>query len=489
MHSIDLLNVLSEEEQDICYKQFRFFVDLCNILPANSSRLHSYFVDCCLMPFGYIGGVNDVYACLKEVETTPESMYITISLVTPLMAFTDGFFFSYGDEYNRNIPQNFYSCIRQEYRPYYYEYTTEVYDEDPLAKELLQHKIGVWFKARLAMTTSINGEYGIPGVLHFGGSEEFSSDVSLILENKDIADACDKLNEIYHVDLKVDKTGYSNYLSRNFNNTNSKFNVHVMNMGQANCIHITDTITKNTMFFDTGKPWRAYFDRKNKVSVHNTDYDPGSNLLKNLSRLKKYNPNCIVISHWHYDHFSAYTHLDYYKKNITWLVPWVSSEKEITSACRLVKYLQNKKTSHTVYCLDGEGLLYNDSNGLQIWKGQKTSDPNTGSIILRIRNTLFPGDSLYRYWPDDLVDSLGSISNLIVPHHGSSISQSLAAYQRNVLVIHSFSNSTDKNAYVSVGFNIYNHPNFDHLDDLGHKGFTNYITQYSNRNFYRFIIP
>ena len=488
MDSTDLLNVLSEEEHDMCYKQFRFFVELCNILPANSSRLHSYFVDCCLMPFGYILGLNDVYACLKEIETTPESMYITISLVTPLMAFTDSLFFSNGDDNSRSIPRGFYHCIRQEYRPYYYEYTTEIYDEDFLAKELLQHEIGVWFKARLTMTTLQEDESGIPGVLHFGGSEEFSSDVSLILENKDITEACEKLNEIYHVDLKADKKGYSDYLTKNFNNPNSKFNVRVMNMGQANCIHITDTVTKNTMFFDIGKPWGAYYDRKNKVSVHNTDYDPGSNLLNNLSRLKKYNPNCIVISHWHYDHFSAYTHLDYYNKNITWLVPWVSSEKEITSACRLVKYLLKKKACHTVYCLDGEGLLYSDSNDLQIWKGQKTSDPNTGSIILRIKNALFPGDSLYKYWPDDLVSSLGSISNLIVPHHGSSISQSLPAYQRNVLVIHSFSNSTDKNAYVSVGFNIYNHPNSIHLDDLDIKGFTCHKTQNSNKNFYRFII-
>ena len=165
-------------------------------------------------------------------------------------------------------------------------------------------------------------------------------------------------------------------------------------------------------------------------------------------------------------------------------MPKIRNDADIKSANRLFKYLINQNTE--VYYLSSIGQIYDNSFGFQLLRSKHAnkSDPNSRGLILRIKDTLFPGDCLYRFWPDELTNNLNDINRLIVPHHSSKLDPGLA---KNLKIFSLFNKTAGKDAYISVGFNTYNHPNQDHIDELTKASFNLYLTS-NTRSYYEFDI-
>ena len=62
-----------------------------------------------------------------------------------------------------------------------------------------------------------------------------------------------------------------------------------------------------------------------------------------------------------------------------------------------------------------------DAKSAALYRGIGT-EKNSGSYILKLGNTIFPGDCLYRFFPQELLNQVNNtLINLVVPHHGSKL--------------------------------------------------------------------
>ena len=462
-----------------------------SIKSSYKKKRHNLFVQTCLAPRAYLSGDDEVYAFINEIETIDDVNYITISLVTPQMAYTDNEFF--GENY-RN--QN--DLWKSEYRPYYYEFSTVLNTKDSMLVNEYYFQ-NEWFRARLVrsekdkqlmysncVTKPAIGDY-VQGVVNFGGSESFSDVLFLVFESELIKDSVRKgLADLYSVNLNQQQSPDA-YLKTTFGEHKDKYSVNVLNVGQANCIHIKNIRSNASMFFDIGRPLKGY---KTKSGwVRNADLKSGKSIVTTLGLLDKYKPDCIIISHWHSDHFAAYIHLRDIGKGKKWIVPPIT-KKTITSAIRLIRFLIKKHKNDAVYCMKDCEYVYDNMHGFQIWKGNPINgDLNSGSYIMRINSALFAGDCLYEFWPPRLRKNLQNVTDLVVPHHGSSLDKRKCCSATSISVIQKFDKSKKKRAYVCVGSNGYGHPDtVGHLQELQNQGFDIVRTDVSSQVDLKFIV-
>lgn len=508
MNAIELINLYSEDTQKIVIKGFENYrqeaqnlqkleySEIRNISTQDPIRTqhenavhtkyknkrHALFVETCLIPQGYKDGAGEVYASVREIELSSELAYISISLITPAMAYTDCRYFIEGNDDE--------DSWWRDYRPYFYEFTTTLDINSNLYSIIAKKEIGEWFKAKLLVDDNEDNDLILNGALNYGGSKAQSDSLKLLFSNDKAGDLSRKLSQIYKVNIKSSKKSIKAYLDSISSNVGKGSVVRVLNVGQANCIRVSDPNSKTSLFFDVGRPLKGYYNKNGYV--HNTDLDSGTDVTANIGDLNLYKPTCVLISHWHFDHFAAYINLRDYGLNSTWLVPKID-KGTIVSASRLMKYFQKHNASSKapdIFCVDGVGKLYDNNNGFQLWKGKVTSNLNTGCLILRIDDTLLSGDSLYQYWPQGLTNDLGGVKNLIVPHHGSSLGN--AANKNTAHAIISCFSDKQKYAYVSCGFNVYNHPDADHINELKNKQFIEYKTPLSqnltSKKYYEFVV-
>ena len=462
-----------------------------SIKSSYKKKRHNLFVQTCLAPRAYLSGGGEVYAFINEIETIDDVSCITISLVTPQMAYTDNEFF--GESY-RN--QN--DLWMREYRPYYYEFSTVLNTKDSMLinEYYLQNE---WFRARLVrskediqleyndfITNTAIGDY-VQGVVNFGGSESFSDELFLVFESELIKDSVRKgLADLYSVNLNQQQSPDA-YLKTTFGEQRDKYLVDVLNVGQANCIHIKNLRSNASMFFDLGRPLNGY--RTKSGWVCNTDLQQGSPIVTTLGLLDKFVPDCIIVSHWHADHFAAYIHLRDIGKGKKWIVPPIT-ERTITSAIRLIKFLIKNHTRDAVCCMKERECVYDNMFGFQIWKGNAINgDLNSGSYIIRLNSALLAGDCLYEFWPSELVKNLSSVTHLVVPHHGSSLDKGKCHSAKSIPVIQQFGKVKDRRAYVCVGSNGYGHPDtVGHLRELKKQRFDIVRTDVSSQIDLQFIV-
>ena len=176
------------------------------------------------------------------------------------------------------------------------------------------------------------------------------------------------------------------------------------------------------------------------------------------------------------DHFAAYKDLNNYGVDSVWILPKIVSKKDIKSANRLFNFLV--KNNATVYYLNSTGKIY-DNGVIQLLSSTSANkdDPNSRSLMLRIKDTVFSADCLYEFWPDALKNNLSDVKRLVVPHHCSKLSENLSGKQQETVIFNSFSQTPLKEAYISKGFNTYHHPNPDHLVELRKASFDIFFTK------------
>ena len=444
--------------------------------PRFSDRNHKIFVEQCLAPQGYLKGDNEVFAYVASIETDGEYHYANISVLTPLMAYVDERYFGLGQDYDVDL------VWKEEYKPYYYEFIAVLDDEElkNFKKKTKSFKDeegnGSWFKAKLL---SLDSGEGFSGTLHYGGSESSSDGLTISNFRKINKDINKHLNDTY--EIRYENNDYGDVLKRMIYKYYN-FDVRVFNVGQANCIYIKSPDNEVRMFFDVGRPLKGYYNRKNKQYYPNVDLYDGTPVRNALDTLKDYNPNIIMISHWHLDHYSAYTDLNDAVHKATWIVP--PYKKTMKSVNRLVKALKG----NVIFVRDDdENKLFDNEYGFQLWRSPDHSnkDRNRDGLILRIHDTIFTGDSLYSYWPDELKTSLSDVTRIVVPHHCCSLNTSDIV--ENKAIIASFA-SKKKDAYICVGDNIYGHPDGGHETELKNHKFKLHLTSNCSSLYYDFSI-
>lgn len=475
---------LKAQEELVEKYSYRHLSDTENnaIHPAASifeNIIHSKFVEYCLEPEGYKTGDGEVFASVIGIEKDDDINYVNVSLVTPHMAYIDNRYFVSGNDDDDRIWWN-------DYRPYYYEYTAVLTDQALIrfnnqvnelkttSKYNDESRWSFWFKAKLEKIV-VREPNGYRGILHYGGSQSSSDELVLSSFEPVSTELNILLNKTYQIKISPNIQDCVHYLSTLFSNASS-YIAEILNVGQANCIHLENSITKKNFFFDLGRPNDGFYDWNAKKYVKNPDLVPGTDVDNNLAYISTIKPNCIIVSHWHLDHFAAYKDLNDYGVNSVWILPKIISKKDIKSANRLLNYLV---TNHaTVYYLNSTGTIF-DNGVVQLLSSTsaKDNDPNSRGLILRINNTIFAADCLYEYWPEDLIKNIADDMQIVVPHHCSKLSKTLAGKAKEKTVFDAFSNIQNKAAYISKGFNTYNHPNSDHLAELGKASFNILFTE------------
>ena len=468
-------HVLSVEEQ----KNY----DLISSIFDND--IHNAFVKHCLAPEGYKTGSDEVFASVVGIEKNNDSNYVNISLVTPSMAYIDNRYFVSGNDDEDYI-------WWKSYRPYYYELVAHLTDDElerfnnqinhlkTISEFNDQKGWGFWFKAKLKEKQAC-GPNDYRGILHFGGSESYANELVFTSFEPVSTEFNIMQNKTYKIKINPNKRACVKYLHSFFGNT-TEYKAEVFNVGQANCIYIEGTNLNQKFFFDLGRPNSGFYDWNTKKYVKNIDLFPGTTVQNNLSYISTLNPNCIIISHWHLDHFAAYKDLNDYGANSVWILPKIISKKDIKSANRLLNYLVVNHA--TVYYLNSSGKIF-DNGIVQLLSSTsaKDDDPNSRSLILRINNSVFAADCLYEYWPDDLIKNINHEMRLIVPHHCSKLSGTQVGKAKEKVVFNSFSKIQMKEAYICKGYNTYHHPNPDHLADLGKASFNINFTENSSQGY------
>ena len=441
--------------------------------------IHDAFVEFCLAPESYKTSNNEVFATVVGIEKNWDSNYVSVSLVTPSMAYIDNRYFVSGNDDEDHI-------WWKAYRPYYYELVAHLTDEelDHFNSQISHLKTtcefddnkgwSFWFKAKLK-EKQFQEPNDYMGILHFGGSESFANEL-VITSFEPVATEFNKmLNKTYKIKNKPNKQACVNYLNSFWGNSNS-FKVKILNVGQANCIYIEDINSYQHFFYDLGRPNSGFYDWNSRKYLKNSDLQPNSDVQNNLDSISGYNPDCIIISHWHLDHFAAYKDLNNYGVDSVWILPKIVSKKDIKSANRLFNFLV--KNNATVYYLNSTGKIY-DNGVIQLLSSTSANkdDPNSRSLMLRIKDTVFSADCLYEFWPDALKNNLSDVKRLVVPHHCSKLSENLSGKQQETVIFNSFSQTPLKEAFISKGFNTYHHPNPDHLVQLRKASFDIYFTK------------
>lgn len=454
--------------------------NLLHLIQAKYKRKrHDSFVDNCLDPKGYERGDGEVYACVIGSEIINEERHISISIVTPSMAYIDNRYFVSKKPDEDNI-------WWEDYRPYYYEFTAILTKKEAtlFQKQLEELKSDrkdhdnetFWFKAKLAKKSKDN-IISYVGILNFGGSKAFAK--KLYINSLEAIDPqiLKKLNDTYTISNYVSKYITTKYLDNMFKTT-SKYKVRVLNVGQANCIFIINQKTNDKIFFDVGRPNPGFCVAKKWYP--NRDLKPNTNVKKNLAYLHNLTPKYIIVSHWHLDHFAAFNLLNDYGRDCTWILPSIENDKDIKSANRLFKYLaDNGVNIQYINTTPSDGKIYDNNNGIQIIRctGQNKGNPNARSLMLRIKDTVFAADCLYEYWPKALKNNLSNVKRLIVPHHCSKQNVKKSGLSESNKIINSFTLVNGKEAYICVGYNKYNHPDGTHKKALKKAGFTVYETR------------
>ena len=183
---------------------------------------------------------------------------------------------------------------------------------------------------------------------------------------------------------------------------------------------------------------------------------------------RKFEPNCIFISHWHADHFLGLYSLDRdffvgtaAKEKGLVIAPYIEKADDVTEQAKLmICYLIDNDLIRFVYSSKNSIKQIYDTPNCKMYfvncplnKGNGEIDINSVSLVLWMKNTLFPGDCFIGSLPPGIQRLI--IERMIVPHHGSLNGNSMIPLGKNAL------NATcpGESAYVCIG----NHPkNWDH---------------------------
>ncbi len=175
-----------------------------------------------------------------------------------------------------------------------------------------------------------------------------------------------------------------------------------------------------------------------------------------IDNVRKLNPELIMISHWHMDHYLASGSLNLSVFNGPDAAVWIAPEYDYSKMkdyCtdRLVAFLIKKKQ---ILFFPKSALCVVDKYMLCRGTGD---NKNANGLILSLNKVLLTADCDCQFWPDTLLNHARDLQYLTVPHHGSGVKFDEKVADANIDKIF-----IDKlyraNAYICVGHNNWGHP-------------------------------
>lgn len=337
------------------------------------------------------------------------------------------------------------------YRPYFIEF------QIPLV-ELKTHQIlyrmfdGVWRKGEVTSGQGTVNEQSQEAVVK-GFLMTSASPVRF--ENAELHFTDDKLTES---EMKRIENAYNTKKSiKAYNEIGSQlsnlldeaidFKIEAFNVGDANCIYVTNVGTKkkHKFYFDIGYHYSKTLPISSEASTKRYSYAEAC--------LANRKPDGIILSHWDLDHILGCV----YANNGVFEVPWVApdlnaKEHEGTiNAKRLARYLEVKGNLYLAEIgyknpdyISRQVLYENDkvsvgrANGKALASSKKIERAETGEkgykrltkinntgIIISIKGedgyTVLAGDAEYGVWPECIRQEGVQCNYLLVPHHASKM--------------------------------------------------------------------
>lgn len=355
---------------------------------------HQLFVDECLAPKGYQEDDHEVFALINDPEDyeleDPNYSIFHVSIVTPLMAYTDYMYFV---EHNSEKKPWWY----EEYRPYYYDLCLCISKNDEEWYQLYEtQKESGWFITEIYSDDSVNDNASYrSGMLRFGGSASFSYDVSIKLkkqrdDDKKNYDKREKekllkeVKDLYKVEMGKaysELKDLENYLGGILYKKIKHYTIDILNVGEANCIHVRGGDSFSFMF-DVGVPFENY---KNPFPdgpwVRNVDMDDESNVkycIENI--LAKYKPDFIIISHWHSDHVEGVIEMCDEGLECHWILPAITDDVTNVTCVRLALFALKKGKCFLIKDI-GKKIYTSPNEDIILYRGKKETDNLNSNVI------------------------------------------------------------------------------------------------------------
>ena len=455
-------------------------IESANTQPDNEKNKHSEFVKKCLIPSGYKKNIKAVYLSIRELTEPDDQNSDTISghfsVVTPMMAYIDYKLFVDPDG-----AQN--QWWYKEYQPYYYEFDFEISKSNADLVKIwrdLKNKHfndgSDWFIGEIIYreeeaNQTDSHSFCFEGVLNYSGSASWRRRVWIAdkkLNNTDKKDKALQIIKGIYDDIQdsgaVDLNSFFANIWNLDDNTIHDYKIEVYNVGQANCIYVRDLSTKIAFFVDIGVP--NEYSTVLPYDESNEDMKKNSQVRKNIKKLHSLQCDFIILTHWHVDHMKGYLSLSKHGENVTWIAPIITNYVYVSIA-RLVKRLLAKQKLIMIDNSYKPKALFS-KNGFELWKGYEKQETklNENSLIVKLPNALLPGDSMYRYWPDNLINDLqnNGCNFLVAPHHGAEIVQA----DKGVIKKCFSNNKADEVVfcYGNTSNSRINHPRDVHVDEL-----------------------
>lgn len=403
---------------------------------------------------------------------------ISFSLLTDRMVAEDrAFFFADNREREGETPSY--------YRPYMFEFTVSLSADTAYgAIERLQKQVGAneWLRARLHCKPRERNakEQCVCGDLLLSVKPYIVENLCLsFTENSGGLETPPSIPYERVTDESViDQVRMLLHTGRGSGKGNS-FTVKVHNVGQANMVYIQhNSIPGLKLYFDIGRPAGYCMPKKGSPEY--------GAFCKKLHDVQMSTPSFVVISHWHSDHGAAAFQLDHrVMDDAIWILPKKPPKKPPKKSSKkssknlpsrgwwidnLVGYLS--KRSLIIWADDDPAVALLNTLlqpcGITLDRGMGSSLNDSG-LMLHLRSTILAADCNYEYWPARMLGALWSCQNLVAPHHGATIRQSVSpAFLALTLPGLGNSNGGRGSAYISVdeANNVYGHPSSSHLHAL-----------------------
>ena len=236
-----------------------------------------------------------------------------------------------------------------------------------------------------------------------------------------------------------------------------KSQLRIYRVGQANAVSGWNMINGayHEFAFDLGYPlpFNLVFEPNKSVA------DKDKSGTWDINNIRSLNPELIMISHWHMDHYLASGTLNHKVFNGSKAAIWIAPEYKYTKKndyCtdRLVAFLIKSKhilffRKNTHYIVDNYMLCQGSGN-----------NPNSSGLILSLNKVLLTADCDCQFWPDALLNHAQNLQYLTVPHHGSAKLFDEKSADANICKIFIKERLRQK-AYICVGYNNWGHPDPD----------------------------
>ena len=392
---------------------------------------HPKFIICRLCPDPELTEESNIKItdekCTESESDNPQKTRLNFCALTKQMEEVDTAFFELSDKESLSSEKT-HSLLDILYKPYFYQISIDFPEEK--SKEIISSP--KWFFVPIyKFSETLRNKELYEGELSYAASpfeyQKILADwterilldensFSSIFKSSNNSSCLRVLKDNYTVKVSKDKDIQSIF-DQIFNDNIDKITLKIYRVGQANFVigRINRNNEVSCFAFDLGYSIDSHFEKYNEDELGIYDTNILSACAKSLE--------LVIISHWHQDHYKAVFTFDrdFFRSQTKWIAPfynYITPNGEDYTANRLIAYLIKEDK---ILFVPKDFIGYKNPYNYILCRGNvHTGDLNVDSLILQLNKTLLPGDSVCKFWPLKILGSSSSISNIIIPHHGSA---------------------------------------------------------------------